>query len=91
MIIEKYGMDVIFVLVNLKGLEYIIFKEKVIFNVMEILNDGVLYIVEEVYYIMNNYFIMIYLIDIEILFEMNKWINVYECYFKNMLGFKCEL
>ncbi|MCP8604622.1 hypothetical protein NMF36_18925, partial [Acinetobacter baumannii] len=41
--------------------------------------------------IMNNHSIMIYPIDIETLFETNKWINAYECYFKNMLGLKCEL
>ncbi len=41
---------------------------------------------------MNNHSIMIYPIDIvETLFETNKWINAYECYFKNMLGLKCEL
>ncbi len=41
---------------------------------------------EEAHHIMNNHSIMIYPIDIETLFETNKWINAYECYFKNMLG-----
>ncbi|AJP22855.1 TPA: hypothetical protein PSJ20_000403 [Staphylococcus aureus] len=89
--IEKYGMDVTFVPANLKGLEHTTLKEKVIPNVMETLNDGALHIAEEAHHIMNNHSIMIYPIDIETLFETNKWINAYECYFKNMLGLKCEL
>lgn len=49
---------------------------------METLNDGALHIAEEAHHIMNNHSIMIYPIDIETLFETNKWINAYECYFK---------
>ncbi|HIA6648795.1 TPA: hypothetical protein ACWRRI_001595 [Staphylococcus aureus] len=89
--IEKYGMDVTFVPANLKGLEHTTLKEKIIPNVMETLNDGALHIAEEAHHIMNNHSIMIYPIDIETLFETNKWINAYECYFKNMLELKCEL
>ncbi|MDN8737698.1 hypothetical protein Q0M18_14240, partial [Staphylococcus aureus] len=63
-------------------------KEKVINKVMETLNDGALHIAEEEHHIMNNHSIIIYPIDIETLFETNKWINAYECYFKNILGLK---
>ena len=76
---------------NLKGLEHTTLKEQVLPSVMESLENGAIHIAEEAHHIMNNHSILLYPFDIESLFDIESWVNAYECYFKNMLGIESEL
>ncbi|API79647.1 hypothetical protein [Staphylococcus argenteus] len=91
LMIEKYGIKTTIVPANLKGLEHTTLKEQVLPSVMESLENGAIHIAEEAHHIMNNHSILLYPFDIESLFDIESWVNAYECYFKNMLGIESEL
>ncbi|MDG0818447.1 hypothetical protein M4L90_00925 [Staphylococcus equorum] len=84
--VQKFGYTVEVNPNHLSGLEQMLFKIKIIPEVIKQMEDDAAQIVEEALHLMNNHAILLYPLDIESIASENEWIEAYTNYFKSMLG-----